>query len=54
MKKKKILVVDDEQDVRETLESVLSKLDYDPIVAPGGKEALRGIRHLSPTPPPAV
>ena len=44
MKKKKILVVDDEQDVRETLESVLSKLDYDPIVAPGGKEALEMIR----------
>jgi two-component system response regulator PilR (NtrC family) len=44
MKKKKILVVDDEQDVRETLESVLSKLDYDPIVAAGGKEALEIIR----------
>jgi len=44
MKKKKILVVDDEQDVRETLESVLSKLDYDPIVAPGGKEALELIK----------
>jgi len=44
MKKKKILVVDDEQDVRETLESVLSKLDYDPIVASGGKEALEMIR----------
>ena len=44
MKKKKILVVDDEQDVRETLESVLSKLDYDPLVAAGGKEALDIIR----------
>ena len=44
MKKKKILVVDDEQDVRETLESVLAKLDYDPIVAPGGKEALELIK----------
>ena len=44
MKKKKILVVDDEQDVRETLESVLAKLDYDPLVAAGGKEALDIIR----------
>ena len=40
MKKKRILVVDDEQDVRETLESVLAKLEFDPIVAAGGKEAL--------------
>lgn len=40
MKKKKILVVDDEQDVRETLESVLAKLEYEPIVAASGKEAL--------------
>jgi two-component system response regulator PilR (NtrC family) len=40
MKKKKILVVDDEQDVRETLESVLAKLEYEPIVAGSGKEAL--------------
>ena len=44
MKKKKILVVDDEQDVRETLESVLAKLDYDPIVAASGKEALEIIQ----------
>jgi two-component system, NtrC family, response regulator PilR len=44
MKKKKILVVDDEQDVRETLESVLAKLDYDPVVAAGGKEALEIIK----------
>lgn len=44
MKKKKILVVDDEQDVRETLESVLSKLEYEPVVAPGGREALELIR----------
>jgi two-component system, NtrC family, response regulator PilR len=40
MKKKRILVVDDEQDVRETLENVLAKLEYDPIVAASGKEAL--------------
>ena len=33
----KIMIVDDEQDVRETLESVLAKLDYDPVVAAGGK-----------------
>lgn len=44
MKKKKILVVDDEQDVRETLESVLAKLEYDPIVAASGNEALELMR----------
>jgi len=43
-KKKRILVVDDEKDVRETLESVLAKLDYDPVVASGGKEALEMIK----------
>jgi len=45
-KKKRILVVDDEKDVRETLESVLAKLDYDPVVASGGKEALEMIKPL--------
>ena len=45
MKKKKILVVDDEQDVRETLESVLAKLEFDPVVAPGGKEAMEIIKN---------
>lgn len=44
MKKKKILVVDDEQDVRETLESVLANLEFDPVVAPGGREAMEVIR----------
>jgi len=40
MEQKKILVVDDEQDVRETLESVLKKLNYQPFVAEGGDTAL--------------
>ena len=39
-KKKKVLVVDDEQDVREILDSVLRKLDYIPYVAESGQEAL--------------
>ena len=45
MDKKKVLVVDDEQDVRETLETVLRKLDYNPMVASGGEEALDIIRN---------
>ena len=40
MDKKSILIVDDEQDVRETLESVLEKLEFKPFVAGGGEEAL--------------
>ena len=39
MDKKKILVVDDEEDVRETLSTVLENLDYDPYVAADGEEA---------------
>lgn len=38
--KKKVLVVDDEQDVRDILDSVLKKLDYIPFVAESGDEAL--------------
>ncbi len=45
MKKKRVLVVDDEKDVRETLESVLAKLEFDPVVAPGGKEAMEIIKN---------
>jgi two-component system, NtrC family, response regulator PilR len=44
MDKKKILVVDDEEDVRETLSTVLENLDYDPYVAANGEEALETIR----------
>ena len=44
MDKKKILVVDDEEDVRETLSTVLENLDYDPCVAANGEEALETIR----------
>jgi two-component system response regulator PilR (NtrC family) len=40
-----ILVVDDEQDVRETLEKVLKSMDYVPFTAGGGKEALEIIRN---------
>jgi two-component system response regulator PilR (NtrC family) len=45
MEKKKVLVVDDEQDVRETLESVLQKIDYDSVTAANGEEALDIIRN---------
>lgn len=44
MDKKKILVVDDEQDVRETLATVLENLDYEPYLAADGEEALDVIR----------
>jgi two-component system phosphate regulon sensor histidine kinase PhoR len=44
MDKKSVLVVDDEQDVRETLETVLQKLDYNPVVAANGDEALEVIK----------
>jgi DNA-binding NtrC family response regulator len=39
-----ILVVDDEEDVRETLQSVLKSMNYVPYVAAGGAEALEIIR----------
>jgi two-component system response regulator PilR (NtrC family) len=45
MERKRILVVDDEEDVRETLESVLKKLEYQPYVADGGESALEIIRN---------
>jgi two-component system response regulator PilR (NtrC family) len=44
-KKKRVLVVDDEQDVREILDSVLKKLDYIPFVAEGGEQALEILRN---------
>lgn len=40
MDAKKVLVVDDEEDVRDTLKSVLKKLEYEPFTAAGGDEAL--------------
>jgi len=40
MQKKRVLVVDDEQDVRETLGTVLEKLDYQAMTAADGDEAL--------------
>jgi len=45
MEKKRVLIVDDEQDVRETLESVLQKIDYHPLTAAHGEEALEIIRN---------
>jgi two-component system response regulator PilR (NtrC family) len=44
-KKKRVLVVDDEQDVREILDSVLKKLDYIPFVAESGEDALEILRN---------
>jgi two-component system response regulator PilR (NtrC family) len=40
MQKKRVLVVDDEQDVRDTLATVLEKLDYRAMTAADGDEAL--------------
>jgi len=40
-----ILVVDDEEDVRETLHSVLKSMNYIPYVAAGGAEALETIKN---------
>lgn len=40
-----ILVVDDEQDVRETLEKVLKSMEYIPFTAASGKEALDIIKN---------
>jgi len=40
-----ILVVDDEEEVRETLRSVLKSLDYIPHTAAGGAEALEVLKN---------
>jgi len=40
-----ILVVDDEEDVRDTLQNVLKSMDYVPYVAAGGAEALDIIKN---------
>jgi two-component system response regulator PilR (NtrC family) len=40
MERKKILVVDDEEDVRETLATVLENLNYQALLAADGEEAL--------------
>jgi two-component system response regulator PilR (NtrC family) len=44
-KKRRVLVVDDEQDVRDILDSVLKKLDYIPFVAESGEEALEILKN---------
>jgi len=41
-----ILVVDDEEDVRETLQSVLKSMNYIPHVAANGNEALKIINNI--------
>ncbi len=41
---RKILVVDDEKDVRDTLHNVLKSLNYEPFVAASGAEALEIIK----------
>ena len=45
MSKRKILVVDDELDVRETLETVLKKLEFTPYTAASGEEAMEVIKN---------
>ncbi|MBD3226426.1 MAG: response regulator [Caldithrix sp.] len=40
-----ILVVDDEEEVRETLQNVLQNMNYKPFVASDGKEALEVIKN---------
>jgi two-component system response regulator PilR (NtrC family) len=42
---RRVLVVDDEQEVRDTLSSVLENLDYIPYVASNGVEALEIIKN---------
>jgi two-component system response regulator PilR (NtrC family) len=45
MRPKNILVVDDEEDVREILDSVLKKLEFNPYLAESGHEALEIIKN---------
>jgi len=45
MERKKILVVDDEEDVRETLATVLENLNYQALLAANGEEALSVIKN---------
>lgn len=42
---RKILVVDDEEDVRDTLHNVLKSLNYDPYTAESGAQALEIIKN---------
>ena len=44
MTKGKILIVDDEQDVREIFQDRLEKAGYNPIMAENGEEAIRILR----------
>jgi len=45
MERKKILVVDDEEDVRETLATVLENLNYQALLAADGEEALSIVKN---------
>lgn len=45
MERKRILVVDDEEDVRETLATVLENLNYQALLAADGEEALSLIKN---------
>ncbi len=45
MERKKILVVDDEEDVRETLGTVLENLNYQALLAADGEEALSVVKN---------
>jgi two-component system response regulator PilR (NtrC family) len=45
MERKKILVVDDEEDVRETLATVLENLNYQALLAADGEEALSVVKN---------
>jgi len=42
---KKILLVDDDEIVRETVSSILTALDFKPVVVPGGAEAFEYLRN---------
>ena len=45
----KILIVDDEQSLRELLEAIVSELGYEVLTASNGKQALELIAHTRPT-----
>jgi len=48
MKKKKILVVEDELDMRTYLSTLLETNDYEPVVAKDGQEGMQMVREKKP------
>ena len=48
MKKEKIIVVDDEENIRQTLQGILTDEGYSAVTASGGEEALRMIQTETP------